>query len=342
MTKQRTAVRMLGAAALPALILTLGCADRQTVASKSAAAYDEARRKGTPVGEGNGHGPAPGSAASPPTGGPHAAHEMPAAGSQAGDAHGAHAGARSGDHGSAATPHTAMSGSRRSHDTAQMKDEQTGHSRGADAEPGHGAHSAGPAERSAGMDHSKMDHSQRTGADHSGMTQHGGGMTLPPPKPEPPSATAAPGEPGATLRPDSSDAPAATAVTDAARSAARAAEMASGAHPMQHGTYVQTDAGRDNVTPPQSSGPAHGAHQAPRPPPGPTTPDPHRTHDPQAGPRPSPSPAGVPRAPSPAGGHEGHATPAPRTSPSPSPDSHRMHQPSPKPSPTPPTEEGHR
>ena len=54
---------------------------------------------------------------------------------------------------------------------------------------------------------------------------------------------AAPGQPAATLAPGPVDAPAATAVAEAARAAALAGEMAGG-HGHATGTYRQRDAGR--------------------------------------------------------------------------------------------------
>jgi hypothetical protein len=61
---------------------------------------------------------------------------------------------------------------------------------------------------------------------------------------EPAAAAASSGQPAMTLRPDLFDAPAATSVADAQRSAAMAGEMGGhGGHGM--GTYRQVDAGRE-------------------------------------------------------------------------------------------------
>jgi hypothetical protein len=263
MTSQRATVRILATGTVPVLILALGCSDRKTVASKSAAAYDEARQRGVPVGGGHGHDPSP--EGGPTSGGPHATHDASATDTKR-ERRSAHEGAgRSGHSGAAPRKRADMDHSRMGHTGAAAAD-----------------HSAAGHAGTAAVDHSKMDHSQPTGMDHSRRAEHGGGMALPLPKPEPVAATAAPGEPAATLRPDPIDAPAATAITDSARSAAMAAEMASGAHAMQHGSYVQTDAGRDDGAPTRPPASGHGAH------PGSTTPDPHLMHEPS--PRPSPTP----------------------------------------------------
>ena len=107
---------------------------------------------------------------------------------------------------------------------------------------------------------------------------HGRGHSpeaLPPPQPEPASAVAPSGGPAATLRADSVDAPAPTAVAEAERSAALAAEMAMGGHGLQHGSYVQTDAGRE----PRPDTPAA---------------DPHHMHGAPAAPPPKPTPSPTP------------------------------------------------
>lgn len=122
---------------------------------------------------------------------------------------------------------------------------------------------ATPASPMTGMDHSKMDHSSMPGM---------AGMAMTPPRPEPASATAHPGQPAATLRTDAIDGPAPTAVAEAARAAA----TVTAGHAMAHGTYSHTDAGR--------------AGAAPQPRPSPAA-DPHHGH----GTRPSPVPSPPPR-----------------------------------------------
>jgi hypothetical protein len=110
----------------------------------------------------------------------------------------------------------------------------------------------------AGMDHSGMagmgaQSQPRTdphaGMDHSKMPGMSHDMPMSAPSPEPLSATASPGQPAATLRPDPVDQPAPTSVADAGRSAAMAAEMSGGGHGMSHGTYQHLDAGRDIEAP---------------------------------------------------------------------------------------------
>ena len=257
MSIRRSATRFSLAGVLWGLFLTLGCGDNQTVASKSAASYGEAQRKGTPVAEGHGHAHSPGEHGGPPAGPAHAGHAAPTV----------DPGETEADHG---------------HSSSAEKDHAI-HSQAAEVQHGHNAHTAAASasghahaptqhpvaahEHPTDMDHAKMGHSPTTPMDHSGMAQHGAGMALPPPKPEAASAVAASGAPAATLRADSIDAPAPTAVADAERSAAMAAEMATGGHGMQHGTYTQTDAGREPrpETPAADPHRMHGAPAAPRP-----------------------------------------------------------------------------
>jgi hypothetical protein len=89
--------------------------------------------------------------------------------------------------------------------------------------------------------HAGMDHSNMPGMSHD--------MPTSPPWPEPVSATAKPGQPAETLKPDPLDQPPPTSVADAARSAAMAVEMAGGGHGMSHGKYQHVDVGRDTDTP---------------------------------------------------------------------------------------------
>ncbi len=170
----------------------------------------------------------------------------------------------------------------------------------------------------AGMGHSNMPGMKPAGGtrtqggamagmDHSNMP----GMTMAPPLPETPAVSAQPGQPAATLRIGDLDVPAPTSVRDAARSAAMAQEMAGGHGGMTHGTYSQTDAGRETVAPSGGTmAPGHEGHSPgasptqPRPTPSPAagpspkrspaqpTPaaDPHRMHGQPASPRPQPSP----------------------------------------------------
>jgi hypothetical protein len=320
-THRRFSLALAGV--LPVLALAGACRGNQTTASKSAAEFDAAQKRGMTPGTGEAHG-AHGQAAeverSPgPSNMPGMDHSgMPGMG-------GAPA-ARPGAKGAASI----MPGM----DHSRMP----GMAGAPPARPG--ATAAGSS--MAGMDHSRMPgmagapaaHPAPTGMDHSNMAQPPG-MAVPPPLPERPVAVAVPGQPSATLRPDEIDSPAPTAVREAARAATMAMEMAGGSgHGMQHGVYRQIDAGREDVTPPPKGG--HGDHQ-----PAPSLPsssaDPHRQHA-------VPAP---PATPSSAGGHQ-HA--APRTAPAPDPRS--MHatpatpkptaQPSPRATPSPRPKEDNR
>lgn len=98
-----------------------------------------------------------------------------------------------------------------------------------------------------GMDHSRMAHGGMEPSekpmedmDHSGMAM--GGME----PAESVAVAASPGQPATTLSPNALDAPAATSVADAQRSAEMAEEMRGAAGHGGHGsgTYRQVDAGR--------------------------------------------------------------------------------------------------
>jgi hypothetical protein len=304
MTTPRPGIKLGAAAPLPVLLLALACGDRQTVASKSAASYDEAQRKGTPVGDGGAHGHAPPSeAASPgpatqgghssspaaPAGNVHAAHGRPAE-----DGHAMHGDTASGvpvkRPGPAGHVHGSRSGMRGSGTPARTAEDHSSHAThggqpgpdGRTTPAAHAGHRVKPEEQ-AHTDHSATGHAQESTVDHASMG-HGPGMAMAPPKPEAPSSTAAPGDPVVTLRQDGVDAPAATAVAETDRFGALAAEMATSGHGMQHGTYVQTDAGRE--------GAGSGS-------------DPHRMHRAPATPRPAPSPSPRPT-PSPSPRKEHH------------------------------------
>jgi len=225
-------------AALLAAIAVIACGGKQTMASKSAAAYDDAKKKGIPIasGEHGGHSAeasAEPPASSAPTGTDHAT--MPAM-----------------DHG-------AMAGMDQSKMTGMDQSAMAGmdHSKMAGMTPGSpaaGSHDMAGMDHSsmAGMDHSKMPGMQHgssgaaahnmAGMDHSAMPgmangsmpgmQHSGsmagmsGMQHGSPTAEP-IAVAAPTsnaviaqtQPAATLRADEFDAPAPAAVGEAAKAA---------------------------------------------------------------------------------------------------------------------------
>lgn len=220
---RRVSAPMFAGGTFPLLLIFIimgGCGGTETTASRSAAAYDEAQRKETPLHEAAGHG----------------GRDRPDV------QHGTAASPRAGD--AAAPDMPGMEHSARPAAERPM--------RGMD-------HSRMPGTRSSGrpMDHSSMpgvkhsgtrtDHSKMPGMIHPAPSPP---APMPPPPPEPPAAAAKPGQPAATLSPDPIDQPAPTAVADAARAAAMAAEMAAGAHGMSHGTYRQIDAGRGQAAPP--------------------------------------------------------------------------------------------
>ena len=374
----------------------VSCGGRETTASKSAAAFDEAQRKGEAPGGGQAHGghgtadtmspgPAgehdetaaaagahqPGSASAP--GGSRSGMDhsgmrgmsgMEQTQMPAGEAHGAGAhgpAAQSATRGRMPADHSRTSGTDRSRPSAvdhanmpgMSANQHAGHGAAAAPRPGaprtgapmagmdhanmpstagaHGAHGAPPASTpptpSAGPPSATaaaaMDHSNMPGMDHSAMTQASPGVA--PAVPERPAATASRDGLVATLQPDGLDAPAPTAIRDAARSAEMAQQMTSGGHGMAHGTYRQVDAGRDEVpassggheghqmdpqAPPPSSSGAHGAHsptpssrpaarpsggQQPQPQAAPAAADPHAMHGQPAKPQPKPTPTPTPR-----------------------------------------------
>jgi hypothetical protein len=184
----------------------VGCGGEESVASKSAAAFREAQKRGkTFAGDGHAHGPGaatPGGERAAPEGG-HAGHDgAPGAGGAA-----------------PRHEHGGMEGTA----ADAMRHE------GAHGGMAHGRTPVGaPGEESAGG-HAGMEHRRQPAAP---------GAPRPAPVP--------PGQPAATLRPDDLDAPAATSLIDAQRAAEKAREMAGGGGHGGHGagTYRQRDAGR--------------------------------------------------------------------------------------------------
>jgi hypothetical protein len=306
----------IGAIAAVALAAAAGCRREPTTASRSAAAYDEAVKKGEPLEAGDGHdhdGHAPSAAGEPAetSESAHAGHA--AAGAPAGDGRG-HA-----DH--AATGRAGMDHSAMDHDHAAPS--RDGRSHGPAAHTGHSATTAAAPGAAGHADHAGMQGAPSGGTGHQAhgappqarsasgppeaapMTEHPAmghaPGPVPAPSPEPGSKAAVPGQPAETLRNDTLDAPAATAVRDAAR----ARDAASSGHAMTHGTYRHVDAGREDVTITSPVGPNRRG-SAPIVP----AADPHAGHA-----MPAPAP--------PADPHAGHAMPAPRPSPSPSPEPRR-------------------
>lgn len=277
------AILLAVAAGVVIALVALLDGGKETVASRSATAFEEAQRKGIPVGEAahGGHG-----ATSPADG--HAGMETPAQG-KAGMA--GHAGME-------------MPGQRESETPAHG-----GHAMPGSATSGSSPHAgmlhgtAAPGSTAAPSSHAGMQHSTpapRPGAsqpttggaaDHAG---HAGMQPAPagtaggaPPEPFAKAAVAGPGQPAATLEQDPLDAPAATSQMDAKRSAEIAAQLGSGGHGMQHGTssYRQLDAGRESVRPgmPDHQGMDHGSMPPPTPTPATTKPRPAATPIPTPG-----------------------------------------------------------
>ncbi|HEY8184146.1 MAG TPA: hypothetical protein VII32_18025 [Thermoanaerobaculia bacterium] len=171
------------AAALLAAIAVIACGGKQTVASKSAAAYDEAKKKGIPVAAGE-HGGHSAEVAMPEMDHPN----MP------GMQHGPSA---TGGHKMAGMDHGAMAGM----DHSKMPGMQ---------------HAAAGAHDMAGMDHSAMPGMQHGGS-MAGM-QHGSAAAAPMVIAPPTSNSAiAQTQPAATLRADELDAPAPTSIEEAAK-----------------------------------------------------------------------------------------------------------------------------
>lgn len=242
-----------------ALVALLG-GGRRTVADRSAAAFDEAARKGVPLGEEShgGHGaggglaemememPAGGKTAMPE----HAGMGMPGQGEPETSGHGGHTTAGSTAGGS--SPHAGMR-----HGTVDSGST-------AATSPHAGMQHGTPAPRPGG---SQAPASGAAGHAGHGATQQPPAGTTGSPQPAPlaKSAVASPGQPAATLEPDSLDLPALTSQIDAKRAAEIAAQPG---HGMAHGTgsYRQIDAGRESVPQAPPAMPAHpGMDHGPQP-----------------------------------------------------------------------------
>lgn len=275
------------AGGLAALVALAGCEREPRVASKSPAAQIQGEAAG---------------------GGEHShAHGAVAPGSAAPEA--TSSGHDHGEAGAAAPDHSAMDHGSEAH---------AGHAprQGESAAPQAGGHAG-----HAGMDHGEGHAApERTGG-AAEQDEHAGHVAMPPQTPpaggQPPSgghaghagqapaqgsmapATAVaapvavpPGQPAATLRPDPLDAPAATSVLDAQRSAEIAEEMTGGGHGGHGGhgggTYRHVDAGRGPgaYEGSEEQTPGAGAHQHDH---GPATPPPsgeegdHSQHEPPGG-----------------------------------------------------------
>ncbi len=201
------------AVGLIALAALIGCGGEESVASKSAAAFKEAQKKGeTFEGEGHAHGGH----------GDHSAEavpQQPATGEDHHAGHGATGGESPVDHsamGHGAGAHAGGHAPRRSGST-QSEAAGAGHA-------GHGAPSAQPSGGHAG--HSPSG------------TAASGTPSAQAPAPELPT------QPASILRPDPLDSPAATSVVDAQRSAEMNRQMSGGHGSHGAGTYRHIDAGR--------------------------------------------------------------------------------------------------
>ena len=237
---------------------------RPTVASRSAAAFEEAQQKGIPIGEAaHGHG-----AASPAheSGGdadpdepadPHVGHgSAGVTGKPEVPGHAGHATAMAGERSPhAGMQHGAASGSPPPSHAGMQHGTRTGNPSA--ASPSHAGMQHGTPAAASGT-------SQPTTGGHAG---HGGSQTGGvPAAPLAKSAVASPGQPAVTLEPDPLDAPANTSELDAKRAAAIAGEMGSGAHGMHGaGSYTQLDAGRESVSAPKPATPDHRGMDHPAP-----------------------------------------------------------------------------
>lgn len=229
------------AAGFVALAALIGCGGEESVASKSAAAFEEAKKEGKLEGSGHGHGHDHGA---PAPGGGHQGHEMPdaapgeSAGHQHGTAHGEDHGMEGGSADHSAMGHGAeqhAGGHASPHDTGQ----HAGHGAPAGSQPaaGHDDHAGHSQPAAPGHDHGAPKPAA-PGHDHAGHSAPGG---------ETPSRIAAelPAQPAGILRPDPLDAPAATSVLDAQRSAEMSQGMSGGHGGHGAGTYRHVDAGRE-------------------------------------------------------------------------------------------------
>lgn len=243
------------AAGLVALAALSGCGGEESVASKSAAAFEEAQKRGeTFGGEGHGHGASP-------AGGENA-EPAPAQPAEAGEEHSGHgaaapaaAGEDHGGHGVAAAPST---GGMQHETAAEGMDHGAHGAAGSGAQPstGHeaGAHAGGQGAQRSGSTRTEASGTGQEGhaghgpatqapAGQTGQTGHAGHSAAGGGTPARPGEDL-PAQPAGILRPDSVDAPAATSVLDARRSAEMNQAMSGGHGGHGASTYRQIDAGR--------------------------------------------------------------------------------------------------
>lgn len=226
--------RWLAAAAacgLMTLAALLGCGDEPSVGGKSAASREAQKKDETSAGAGHvhEHGAAT-HGEEHPAGHDHGAMEAPAAGGGH-EGHGQGARPAAGGHeGHAAMDHGAHSAAPSR--PAPGRREGAGH---AGEHAGHGT--TAPQAPATGTQPPAAGHEG-----HAGHAPAAGAMPSAPPAPAP--VAVPPEQPAKTLRPDALDAPAATSVLDAQRSAEMAGEMAGGHGGHGSTTYRHVDAGR--------------------------------------------------------------------------------------------------
>jgi Heavy metal binding domain len=220
--------------------LVVGCGDRgdhQTMATKSQAAFEEAQKKGIPIGK-NAHG----------------GHNS-MGGEEMSGMHGGEAAATSGGGATGAMAGMDMSGSKSGMKGMDMSGSRSTGMKGMDMS---GSRSTGmkgmdmSGSRSAGM--KGMDMSGSRSAGMKGMDMSGTPMS--PVVPQPTALQPRAGETAATLRADPRDTPAPSSVTSAQQSVEMNREMASGngAMAMSMGSYVQHDVGRSSSGSEQMNG----------------------------------------------------------------------------------------
>jgi len=221
----------IGCTVAIATTLFVACGDRHTMAMKSQNAFEEAQKKGIPIGKGS-----------------HGGHTAMGSKGMSGMA----------GNDAAATSSAESPGGMAGMDHSKMPGMSQGQMSGMD-------HSKMPGMKHGhmkGMDMSGMKHGDMKGMDMSGK-QDGmkgmSGMEMSPVVPQPKALQAKPGETATTLRADPLDAPAASSVTSAQLSAEMNRKMASGdgGMTMSMGSYVQHDAGRESSSSQQMNGMEH-------------------------------------------------------------------------------------
>lgn len=248
---------MRGALLLASALLVFACGRKETMASKSAAAYRDAQAKGIPVTGGHEHGghetattttgmePMDHSAHSTGTD-PHAGHNMTADGMADHTAHGAmsatdHATMSHGGAAGAHAGHTAAGGTATKHSahrTMTAADHAAmGHGTANDA---HAAMTGTAADQHAGMQHGTSTPAVNAHAGHGAMQQPAADASRVVLGAPTSNAAAAHMRPGATLQPDAFDTPAPSAVEEA--------QKAGGVRHEGHAPQPKPHAGHGNTS----------------------------------------------------------------------------------------------